>query len=285
MDGLTIVVDDLTHRWPGRARNAVDGMDFTVAEGEVFGLLGPSGAGKTTTQQILTGLVHGWSGRVEVLGRPLGDWGPALYDRIGLSFELPVGWPRLTGREDLVHFAALHDRPARDLDDLFARVGLADVADLPVGTWSRGMRTRLNLARAMLHRPDLLFLDEPTGGLDPVNVAAVRDLVRGARDEGATIVLATHDMATADALCDRVAFVVDGRIVACDRPRTLRRAHGEATVEVEHRVDGRLATTTWPLPDPGPGLAEVLASGTVEAVSTNEATLDRVFVDLTGRAL
>ncbi len=285
MDELTIRVRDLHHTYPGRDRPAVDGMSFEVRRGEVFGFLGPSGAGKTTTQHVLTGLLRGWRGNVEVLGRPLGQWGPDLYDRIGVAFELPVGWPRLTGREDLVHFGHLHDGPTQDVDDLLAEVGLADAADQPIGTWSKGMRMRLNLARALLHEPDLVFLDEPTAGLDPVNVAAVRTLVTRARDADATVFLTTHDMATATAVCDRVAFVVDGRIAACETPRSLRLAHGDPTLRVEHRTEHGLATSTFPLGAAPPALVALLQSGTVETVATNDATLDDVFVSVTGQRL
>ena len=283
MDDLAIRVEDLHHTHAGRAVPAVDGMSFEVRRGEVFGFLGPSGAGKTTTQHILTGLLPGWRGTVEVLGRPLAQWGTILYDHIGVAFELPVGWPRLTGREDLVHFGHLHTGPTRDLDALLADVGLTDVADQPIGTWSKGMRMRLNLARALLHDPELVFLDEPTSGLDPVNVAAVRALVAAARDAGHTVFLTTHDMATAAAVCDRVAFVVDGRIVACDTPRALRLAHGDATIRVEHRTATGLATTTFPLGSAPPDLVALLGSGAVETITTNDASLDDVFVTVTGR--
>ena len=285
MDDLTIRVSDLEHTYPGQDRPAVDGMSFEVARGEVFGFLGPNGAGKTTTQGVLTGLLRGWRGTVEVLGRPVGAWGPALYDRIGVAFELPVGWPRLTGREDLVHFSHLHDGPTRDVDDLMAEVGLAAAADQPIGTWSKGMRMRLNLARALLHDPGLVFLDEPTSGLDPVNVATVRSLVLTAREAGRTIFLTTHDMATAAAVCDRVAFVVDGSIAASGPPRALQLAHGESTVRVVHRKDGGLTTSTFPLGSAPAELVALLASGSVETIATNEASLDDVFVSVTGRQL
>ena len=282
---VALAVSGLTYRYPGRDRPAVDGMSFAVATGEVFGFLGPSGAGKTTTQRAILGLVDGWSGTITVLDRDRLAWGKDLFDRIGVSFELPAGYPRLTGREDLSHFANLHRSGSRDIGELLESVGLADAANVPLGAYSKGMRVRLNLARAMLHSPDLLFLDEPTGGLDPVNAQMVRDIIRRQREEGRTVFVTTHDMTTADGVCDRVAFVVDGRIVACDSPHTLRLAHGQRKIRVEHRTDAGLVAESLPMHGASRRLAELLDAGTVETIHTAEASLDEVFTALTGRSL
>ena len=282
---LALEVSQLTYRYPGRRRPAVDGMSFAVSTGEVFGFLGPSGAGKTTTQRAILGLVGGWSGTITVLERDRLSWGEELFDRIGVSFELPVGYPRLTGREDLNHFANLHRRASRDVGELLESVGLAGAADEPIGAYSKGMRVRLNLARAMLHRPDLLFLDEPTSGLDPVNAQMVRDIIRRQGEEGRTVFVTTHDMATADAVCHRVAFVVEGRIVACDKPHTLRLAHGQRMIRVQHRTDAGLVAESLPMQTASRRLAALLDAGTVETIHTEEASLDEVFTALTGRSL
>jgi fluoroquinolone transport system ATP-binding protein len=281
-----IEVADLAFTYPGAAQPAVREMAFTVAEGEIFGFLGPSGVGKTTTQQILTGLLDGWTGTVRVAGRAPRDWGPALYDHIGVSFELPAGYARLTVREDLGHFALLHGTTGRDPDELLAAVGLAAAADQPVGTLSKGMRVRLNLARALAHRPDLLFLDEPTSGLDPATARSIRTVIARERERGATVFLTTHDMATANELCDRVAFVVDGRIAACDSPRALRLDGRPRRVRVEYAEGGTVHTREFDL---GAGddrdLCELLAAPGVQTVHSTEASLDDVFVDVTGRRL
>ncbi len=282
-----LAVEDLRYRYAGATTPAVDGMTFTLAPGEVLGILGPSGAGKTTLQRAVIGLLDGWEGRIDVLGRPRREWGPELHDRIGVAFELPVGYPRFTVREDLAHFARLHRVPSEDPVTVLARVGLDDEADALVGSLSKGQRIRLNLARALLHRPDVLFLDEPTSGLDPVNVEAVRGIIRSERDRGRSIVLTTHDMGTADVVCDRVAFVVDGRIAACGSPRDLRLAAvAERRVVVEHRDDdGRVTTRSFPLGVDDADLAALLASPGVETVHTTEASLADVFVAVTGRSL
>ena len=282
---VALRVTDLRYRYPGQHEFALDGVTFEVAEGEVFGFLGPNGAGKTTTQRVVVGLLDGWEGSVEVLGRDRRRWGGELFDLVGVAFELPVGYPRLTGREDLSHFANLHRRPCRDIDGLLDAVGLADAADVLVGAYSKGMRGRLNLARALLHGPDLLFLDEPTAGLDPVNATRVRDLVESERARGCTIFLTTHDMITAGTSCDRVAFVVDGRIAACDDPRSLRLAYGERRVRVEHRTATGVTTSTFPLDEASEEFCRLLASGAVETVHTAEASLDEVFEAVTGRGL
>lgn len=283
---LAIDVSGLRHTYPGAGRPAVDGLSFEVGTGEVFGFLGPSGAGKTTTQQCVIGLLSGWTGSVEIFGRDVRAWGRDLYDQIGVAFELPAGYARLTAREDLAHFASLHGTPSRDIDELLAAVWLADAADAPVGTFSKGMRIRLNLARAMLHNPRLLFLDEPTSGLDPATARQVRSLIVAERERGRSVFLTTHDMATADAVCDRVAFMVDGHIAASDSPRALRLAAGTGLVRVEFRDEaGKRRETTFPLNGEQDGLAALLATGRVEAIHSTEATLDDVFVKLTGRSL
>lgn len=283
---IALEVTNLRHTYPGAARPAVDGVSFEIAGGEVFGFLGPNGAGKTTTQQCVIGLLSGWTGNVRILGREVGAWGRELYDQVGVAFELPAGYARLTAREDLSHFAALHGTAVRDIDELLASVLLTDAADVQVGSFSKGMRMRLNLARALLHNPRLLFLDEPTSGLDPATARQVRSLIVAERERGTSVFLTTHDMVTADAVCDRVAFMVDGRIAACDSPRSLRLASGTGRIRVEYRDDGGARREeTFPLSGEQDGLGALLASGRVEAIHSTEASLEDIFVQLTGRSL
>jgi fluoroquinolone transport system ATP-binding protein len=263
-------------RYPSAARDAVAGIGFTVAAGEVFGLLGPNGAGKSTTQRVLTGQHRRYTGVASVLGRPVGSWGRELYSRIGVGFELPAAFPRLTVRENLAAFAALY-RPVPDPEEALAAVGLAGVADRRAAALSKGMRMRLNLARAILHRPDVLFLDEPTSGLDPVNAAAVRAVIRA---QAGAVFLTTHDMPAVDELCDRVAFLRDGEIVALDTPRNLRLAYGRPSVVVEYGRDGELCRAEFPAAD-DPGLLALMAGGQVRTVHTREAALSDVFIAVT----
>jgi len=275
-----IRVEGLRVRYPAAARDAVAGIDFTVAAGEVFGLLGPNGAGKSTTQRVLTGQHQQYDGRVDVLGKPVAAWGRALYERIGVGFELPAYFPKLTARENLAAFAALYRGPVDRPEQALAAVGLADAADQRASTFSKGMKMRLNLARAIAHRPDVLFLDEPTSGLDPANAADVRALIRAQADAGRTVLLTTHDMPAVEELCTRVAFLRDGAIVAVDTPRNLRIAYGRRSVTVEFVEAGRLGHAEFPATD-DPGLLALLATGRVQTVHTREAALADVFIAVT----
>lgn len=204
---------------------AVDGLDLTVARGEVVGLLGHNGAGKTTTVRLLAGVLTPTSGSARVFGLDPSTDGVAVRRRVGVSTETPAVDDRLSGRAGLTAFADLYGVPVervRDrVDTLLSSFDLADAADRKVGTYSRGMRQRLALARALLHDPELLFLDEPTAGLDPVAARAVADRIRGLRGEGRSVVLCTHDLAQAQALCDRVVVLEHGRVVAAGAPAAL----------------------------------------------------------------
>ncbi len=268
-------------------RPAVRDLTFSVQAGEIFGCLGPSGAGKSTTQNVLIGLLGGYEGSVSVLGRDLRAWDRSYYRRIGVAFESPNHYLKLTARENLTLFAGLYGGHTEAPDALLEQVGLREDADKRVGEFSKGMRGRLTLARALLHRPDLLFLDEPTSGLDPVTARRIRQVIRDARAAGATIFLTTHDMVTADDLCDRVAFLVDGRIAALDAPRALRLAHGRRVVRVETARDGATLTSEFALDAlaDNPEFLAVVRAGGIETMHTLETTLEDVFVQVTGRAL
>jgi fluoroquinolone transport system ATP-binding protein len=278
-----VVAAGLRVRHRGAEVDAVAGIDLDLPVGEVFGLLGPNGAGKSTTQQVLTGQLRTFTGRAEVLGRPVGDWGPDLYRRIGVGFELPAYLPRLTAQENLAAFASLHQGPVDTPAQVLATVGLSDVADRRVSDFSKGMKMRLNLARAIMHRPEMLFLDEPTSGLDPAHAADVRAVIRAQADAGRTVFLTTHDMPTVEELCDRVAFMHAGRIVAVDTPHNLRIAHGTTKVAVEYVRDDRVCHAEFPAPD-DPDLLALLSTGQVQTVHTREAPLAEVFIALTGAA-
>ena len=273
--------------YSGSVRPAIDDLTFDVQSGEIFGFLGPSGAGKSTTQNVLIGLLDGYQGVVNVLGREPRAWKHDYYRKIGVAFETPNHYLRLTAKENLQLFASIHGGATEQPAALLEWVGLSGDADKRVGEFSKGMRGRLSLARALLHRPELLFLDEPTAGLDPLTARRIRDLIRQARERGATVFLTTHDMLTAGELCDRIAFLVDGRIAALDTPRSLRKAYGRRSVRIERMRDGRREEREFPLD----GIAtdgaflEWLGGGGIDSMHTLETTLEDVFVQLTGRAL
>jgi len=283
-----IDVEGLTFTYPGATYPAVQNLTFAVAEGEVFGFLGPSGAGKSTTQNVLIGLLRGWTGRVEVRGRSLAEWGADYYRRIGVSFEFPNHYLKLTARENLEYFRSLYGGDVETVHDVLSLVGLDEHADQAVGEFSKGMKARLNLARSVLHRPEIWFLDEPTTGLDPVNAVRIREIIRERQQRGVTTLVTTHDMNTAAAVCDRVAFIVDGQITMIDSPAALRRRFGERRIEVRSEGgDGLSAAQSFPFD----GLAEnerfldSLRAPGLASVHSQEATLEDVFVHVTGRAL
>ncbi|NJN17404.1 MAG: ABC transporter ATP-binding protein [Oscillochloris sp.] len=280
-------VQDLVYRYPKATAPALHSLNFQVHQGEIFGFLGPSGAGKSTTQKILTGLLAGYQGHAVVQGRALDQWRSDDYERIGVGFELPNHFLRLTAGENLRYFAALYRTPARKPQELLELVGLRDSIDTPAEQLSKGMRARLNLARALLHNPPLLFLDEPTSGLDPGNAARIKNLIRAEQQAGRTIFLTTHNMAIAEELCDRVAFLVDGAIVAIDTPQALKLRYGTPTVRVTYRNGRGPEERSFALD----ALAEdavfqgLLRSGTIQTIHTQEASLEQIFLQVTGRSL
>lgn len=284
-----IKVRDLVFSYPRAASPVVRGMSFEVAPGEILGFLGPSGAGKSTTQKILIGLLENYQGSASVLGTEVSSWRGDNYERIGVAFEAPTHFLKMTALENLRYFARLYRGPTRDPRRLLEEVDLSASADKAVAQFSKGMKTRLGVARALLHDPELIFLDEPTVGLDPVNARRIRDLIRGQRDAGKTVFLTTHDMMVADELCDRVALMVDGAIRAVDAPRTLKLAHGRRQLRIEYRESEspELRSIELPLDDlvEDDRFTNLLRDHRIETMHTEEATLEDVFVAVTGRSL
>jgi fluoroquinolone transport system ATP-binding protein len=266
---------------------AVRDLDFAVERGEIFGFLGPSGSGKSTTQKVLVGLLDGYGGQVRVLEKSRANWTADDYERIGVSFETPNHFLKLSGVENLRYFAALYARPTRPPQTLLDAVGLDGDGATPVRQYSKGMRNRLSIARCLLNDPDLLFLDEPTTGLDPVNAQRVKDLIRAEQQAGKTVFLTTHDMSVADELCHRVAFIVDGRIARIASPRELKLQYGERSVRVEYADDGRTTHDDFDLDglDGNAAFQELLRNRRIETIHSREASLADVFIKVTGRGL
>jgi fluoroquinolone transport system ATP-binding protein len=275
---------ELTYTYAGATERAIHSLNFQVEQGEIIGFLGPSGAGKSTTQRILIKLLGGYKGSVSVLGRDLAAWGQDYYEQIGVAFEFPNHFLKLTALENLDYFASLYSRETQDPRALLDTVDLLDSADMPVSQFSKGMKTRLSVARAMLHNPGLLFLDEPTTGLDPVNSRRVRDLIREQKSRGRTVFLTTHDMSIADDLCDRVAFITNGRVRLIDTPRALKLRYGAPTVQVEYGKNGHRDREEFSLRDLGRNeeFLRVLRAEEVQTIHTQEASLEEIFVQVTG---
>jgi ABC-2 type transport system ATP-binding protein len=240
---FAVEVHELVKRYPKSQVNAVDGLSFAVRRGEVFGLLGPNGAGKTTTVGVLTTRVMPTSGVARVAGLDVVRDSVAVRGRLGVVPQRVNLDGSLTTRENLVFHAAYHglsrsDRSAR-ADEMLERMGLADKAKLGVDKLSGGQAQRLMIARGLMHRPEVLFLDEPSTGLDPQARLFVHDRVRVLSEEGVTIVITTHDMDEAAKLSDRVGIVDHGRMLALDTPaRLVHSLSGSATVEVSVRSGG-----------------------------------------------
>lgn len=282
-----IDVQQLAFRYPGSERRAVAGMAFAVEAGEIFGFLGPSGAGKSTTQKILTGLLRGYTGKAAVIGREIDTWGSDYFQRVGVSFELPNHFQKLTALENLEFFRSLYAGKTADPMTLLADVGLTADAGTRVSHFSKGMQMRLIFARALLNCPELLFLDEPTSGLDPVNARQIEDLILRERDRGCTVFLTTHSMTVADRLCDRVAFVVDGEARLIDSPRALKLRHGRRLVAIEYRDGVAARRREFPLDGISDNVdfLDLLRTADLETIHTEEATLEDIFIQVTGRSL
>jgi fluoroquinolone transport system ATP-binding protein len=283
-----IHVENLRFTYPNGRHEAVKGLNFEVKAGEVFGFLGPSGAGKSTTQKILIGLLKGYTGNISVMGQELSTWGATYYERIGVGFELPNHYLKLTALENLNYFRSLYNTKTQDPKTLLEKVGLGEDAKTPVSQFSKGMKMRLNFARALIHNPRLLFLDEPTSGLDPVNSRIVKDMIREQQQAGTTVFLTTHDMAVADELSDRVAFIVDGEIKMLDTPKALKLKYGRRSVRVEYVNGGtQLANREFELDSLGNNneFLQVIRDNHVETIHTQETTLENIFIQVTGREL
>ncbi len=282
-----IEVNNLAYTYAGSNREAVRGISFSIDEGEIFGFLGPSGAGKSTVQKIITRLLTGYRGEVNVFGRSLDSWGREYYERIGVSFELPNHYKKLTALENLDFVRSLYSTETEDPKKLLEMVGLLEDAGVRVGQFSKGMQMRLNFARALINRPALLFLDEPTSGMDPVNARNIKDIILERRKKGCTVFLTTHNMAVANELCDRVAFIVDGEITLTDSPRELKIRHGHRRVRVEYGTGGTTGQREFPLEGLGNNgeFLELIRRGNIETIHTLEATLEDIFIRVTGRSL
>ena len=277
-----IEVDGLSKHY-GDVR-AVDNVSFDVAEGEILGLLGHNGAGKTTTIRVLTGRARPTRGHARIAGHDVVRERELVKPLINLVFEEQNLYERQSGRENLELFARLYGAPSARVPELLERVGLTAAASRKVKTYSTGMKQRLLVARALVNDPRVLFLDEPTRGLDPSSARDVRGIIREHAREGATVFLTTHYMEEADELCDRVAFLAAGAIVALDTPRELKLRYGErtATVLLRDRSEHELR-----LDDGGDAarLEAWMEGGEVLTVHSHEGTLEDVFLNLAGRPL
>lgn len=263
---------------------AIEDVSFDVKQGEIFGLLGPSGSGKTTTIKILTGQLKSTAGSIEVLGMKPNEFQTAKFKaQIGILSDNSSLYERLTIYDNLKLFCKLYGAQLKQIDEVLAEVNLLDEKEKVVSKLSKGMKQRVLLAKALIHKPDLVFLDEPTSALDPGNVMHIHKGLQALNKAGTTIFLTTHNMDEATELCDRVAFLHNGKIQEIDNPDALRYKYSNHNFHIE-TMDGRkLAIENEP--KNAEEIKELIASGDVKAMYTDHPTLGEIFLKLTGKEL
>lgn len=264
----------------------IENMNFSVSKGEIFGFLGPSGAGKSTLQKILTGLLSGYSGSAMVNGIEVSQHTNSFYENIGVDFEFPSLYEKLTARQNLEFFGSLYSRQLVSVDELLRMVNLNNDGDKKVSDYSKGMKSRLNFIKAIIHNPDIIFLDEPTSGLDPSNSFDMKDIIKAERRKGKSIILTTHNMQDAAELCDKVAFVVDGKIKALDTPHNLIMSKGASKLRYTYFENGEQTGECLMSASGNDKLLQRLISeNNLLSIHSSEPTLNEIFRDVTGRAL
>jgi ABC-2 type transport system ATP-binding protein len=281
-----IIADELTYYYASLL--AVDHVSFSVAEGEILGFLGPNGAGKTTTVKMLTGQLKPTGGRAYLLGTDISRNAEEIQGQIGVCFEVTNLYEQMTAIENLKLFARLFNMRQFDARSLLERVGLSGRGKDRVETYSKGMKQRLMVARSILNRPRVLFLDEPTVGLDPTSSEVIRNIILEERERGATVFLTTHDMMEADKLSDRVVFMNQGKIVALDTPHNLKQKHGKRALKAKVLNTGGELEDREVIMDRSEtpqAVQELFSREKVVTIHSEEATLEDIFINITGRGL
>jgi ABC-2 type transport system ATP-binding protein len=281
----SIVVENLTYRYGNLL--AVDHIGFEVGAGEILGLLGPNGAGKTTTVKMLTGQLRPQEGKATLLGRDIVKETQAVRAQIGVCFEQTNLYEQMTALDNLLLFAELYSVRGFDGYALLKRVGLAGREKDKVSGYSKGMKQRLMVARSLVNTPQIIFMDEPTAGLDPVSSEAIGNIILEERDRGATIFLTTHDMWEADKLCRRVAFLDKGKIAVLDTPHNLKQLYGKRSLIAEVAAGAGLEKReiSMDTADTAQAMEELFAKEKVVTIHSEEATLEDIFIKVTGRRL
>lgn len=282
-----INVSNLKYTYKKTGTNAIAGIDFDIEQGQIFGFLGPSGAGKTTTQKVIIGLLRGYSGSVKIMGRERKEWNKDFFERIGVAFEFPNLYLKLTAVENLSLIGSYYKNSGMNINQLIERVGLTKDANKKVEGYSKGMKMRLNFIRSIMHEPDILFIDEPTSGLDPTNAKIVKDIIIELRERGKTVFLTTHNMTIAEQLCDKVAFIVDGKISVIDNPKELMLNHGKRMVKVGYVSGEKLLDKNFAMKNLGKNteFLDIIKNREIKTIHTQEATLEDIFIKLTGKIL
>ena len=285
-----IEVKDLTFSYGkifhGKDKQVLHGLNFTVEDSEIFGFLGPNGSGKSTTQKILTGILKGHGGRVSLFGKDIKEvHTQEFFQKIGVLFEFPYLYANLSALDNLHYFSSFYPREQlRDAQEVLDELEFKkDFLKKPVSSYSKGMRQRVSMARALISNPKLLFLDEPTSGLDPTGAVLFRRIIEKERQKGTTVFVTTHNMLDADLLCDRVAFISDGNIVALDTPKNLKEQNGSRSIAVRYLYQGRREEQTLEAQSLKAGIP--FPYDELLSIHSTEPTLEDIFIRYAGRRL
>jgi len=265
-------------------KTAIADVNLQIAEGEIFGLLGPSGAGKTTMIKMLTGELNKTAGDIQVLGmEPTKFHTNAFKAQIGILSDNSALYERLTVYDNLKLFAKLYEAPLSRIDETLEMVHMLDVKKTAINKLSRGMKQRVLLAKALIHRPKLIFLDEPTSALDPGNVAQIHRVLKTLNKAGSTIFINTHNMEEATVLCDRVAFLHEGKIKELDAPKQLRYKYSTHAFHIETFDGEKIAFDNNE--ENADKIAALIKAGEIKTMHTDNPTLGDIFIKLTGKEL
>jgi ABC-2 type transport system ATP-binding protein len=281
-----ISAKDITYSYDGK-KPAVDKISFDLGEGEILGFLGPNGAGKSTTVKMLIGLLSPQSGDINIFSKDVKKEINTIHSQIGVCFEEKNLYEDMSAASNLKFFASLFGEKKFDPSPLLERVGLPTDRKDKTGNFSKGMKQRLMVARSLVNNPKILFLDEPTEGLDPVSSEAIRNVILQEKKKGTAVFLTTHDMMEADKLSDRVAFVNEGKIAVIDTPDNLKHQYGKRVLRVRYDDHKKVETKELSLDskDTGEKINEIMHQYSVKDMHTEEATLEDIFIKVTGRKL
>jgi fluoroquinolone transport system ATP-binding protein len=277
-------IKHLNYRYQSKKDYVVKDLSLSIHQGQIFGLLGPSGAGKSTTQKVLIKLLPGYEGEVLYLGKPLASWKQNFYEDIGVGFEMPVHFNKLTAMENLKYFSSLYKKHI-DMEAMMVRVGLGEAMHQPVGQYSKGMKMRLNFVKALLNNPQVLFLDEPTNGLDPSNARIIKDIILEEKKKGKTILITTHLMGDVEELCDEVAFIADGRLLETASPKSLKLKYGKRELKVEYLEGEKMKHQQFAMDglDKQVAFQSLLQHNKIITMHSQETSLDQIFIQITGK--
>jgi fluoroquinolone transport system ATP-binding protein len=277
------VLDNVRFKYNSKAPWVLDPISLSIEEGTIFGLLGPSGAGKSTTQKILIKLLSGYEGNVTYFGKDLSKLNQSFYEDIGVGFEFPVHFNKLTGKENMQYFASLYKKPI-DFIPLMIRVGLGEAINAQVSTYSKGMKMRLNFVRALLNDPKVLFLDEPTNGLDPSNARILKDIILEEKKKGKTIFISTHLMGDVEELCDEVTFISKGKVLETSSPKALKIKYGKRELKVEYAEGTNLKSSIFSMESLSQNQAfkQLIETKNIVTMHSQETSLDKIFIQIIG---